>query len=248
MTALYVFWIRQVKKYLRSPTRIFGALGQPLLFLISLGFGLGGAIPSVGGVSYLSYLIPGIVGLSILFTSFFSGIELISDRRFGFLKETLVAPVGRMWIFLGQAFGGASIATMQGFLVLVISFLFGFKIASFIGLILAIITMFAISLLFTMLGLILATHIRDFQSFPIIINFVVFPIFFLSGAIFPLTNIPKALLYVTKINPLGYGIDMLRSSLIGSSAYSFGFSATIFAALLAIVIWWGTVRFNKLTA
>lgn len=247
MIAIYVFWIRQVKKYLRSPARVFGSLGQPILFLISLGFGLSGAVGQVGDVSYLDYLVPGIVGLTVLFSSMFSGIELISDRRFGFLRETLVAPVRRVWIFLGMALGGATISTMQGILVLLISLLFGFSPASFMGILGGIGIMFLVALLFTMIGLSLATRLRDFQSFPLIINFIIFPLFFLSGAIFPLDSIPPALAVVTRLNPLTYGVDLLRSLMIGQAFMPEWIGITVILGLLGVFVLLGNRLFNRLT-
>lgn len=248
MIALYVFWIRQVKKYLRSPARVFGSLGQPLLYLVALGFGLGTAVGTVDSdTSYLTFLVPGVIGLTVLFSSMFSGIELISDRRFGFLRETLVAPVRRFWVFMGMAIGGAIIATMQGFLVLILSLMFGFRPESWLIVPLALGVMFLIAMLFTMVGLMLATKIRDFQSFPLIINFVVFPLFFLSGAIFPLEGIPPGLDIVTKLNPLTYGIDLLRLLLIGNGFYQPLMTLSILISLLIIFGLWGKRLFNKMT-
>lgn len=248
MRALYIFWYRQVIKFLRTPVRIFGSLGQPLLYLIALGVGLSPAVPTVNGVAYINYLVPGIVGLTILFTSVFTGIELVSDRRFGFLKETLVAPVARIWIFIGKALGGATIATIQGILVLALSYLFGFRLHAFGGFLMALVAMFLIALLFTMLGLLLATFIRDFQTFPIIINFFILPLFFLSGAIFPLTNIPKSLVIVTRLNPLGYGIDLLRSYMAGGAYYAPLVSFGILIGLSVVILLIGVRRFNTMTA
>lgn len=248
MRAVYIFWYRQVIKFLRTPVRIFGSLGQPLLYLIALGVGLSAAVPTVNGVSYINYLVPGIVGLTILFTAVFTGIELVSDRRFGFLKETLVAPVARVWIYVGKALGGATIATIQGLLVVALSYLFGFRLHSFGLFLVSILVMLIIALLFTMLGLLLATFIRDFQTFPIIINFFILPLFFLSGAIFPLTNIPKSLVIVTKLNPLSYGIDLLRGYMSGASYYSHLLSLGILVGLCVIVLAVGVRRFNRMSA
>jgi len=247
MIALYVFWIRQVKKFFRVPARIFGSLGQPLLYLVALGLGLGSAVGSVGDTSYISYLVPGIMGLTVLFASMFSGIELITDRRFGFLRETLVAPVRRIWVYLGMAAGGATIATLQGMLVFFLGLLFGFSPASWWVALAAIPVMFLIALLFTMVALMMATKIRDFQSFPIIINFVIFPLFFLSGAIFPLEGIPKGLEVVTQLNPLTYGIDLLREVVVGAGFYSIGLGFAVLIGLNLLCIVWGAQLFKKMT-
>jgi ABC-2 type transport system permease protein len=247
MRALYIFWYRQVIKYLRTPARVFGSLGQPLLYLIALGVGLSPAVPSVNGVSYINYLVPGITGLTILFTSVFTGIELVSDRRFGFLKETLVAPVARVWIYLGKALGGATISVIQGLLVVALSYAFGFRLHHFGTFFLALLGMFLIAMLFTMLGLLLATFIRDFQTFPIIINFFILPMFFLSGSIFPLINIPTSLKIVTHINPLTYGTDLLRGYMAGGGYYSPLLSFGILVGLCLIVLAVGVRRFNRMS-
>jgi ABC-2 type transport system permease protein len=175
------------------------------------------------------------------------GIELVSDRRFGFLKETLVAPVARVWIYLGKALGGATIATIQGLLVVALSYLFGFRLHDFGGFLVSLVGMLLIAMLFTMLGLLLATFIRDFQTFPIIINFFILPLFFLSGAIFPLSNIPKSLKIVTLINPLTYGIDLLRGYMAGGAYYSPLLSFGILLGLCLVVLAIGVRRFNTMT-
>ena len=247
MIALYVFWIRQVKKFFRTPARIFGSLGQPLLYLVALGLGLGSAVGDVGGTSYIGYLVPGIMGLTVLFASMFSGIELIGDRRFGFLRETLVAPVRRVWVYLGMAAGGATIATLQGILVFFLGMLFGFSPVSWWGALAAIPVMFMIAMLFTMTGLMLATKIRDFQSFPIIINFVIFPLFFLSGAIFPLEGIPKGLEIIVRFNPLTYGIDLLRELVVSAGFYPAWVGFSVLFGLLILCGVWGTQLFKKMT-
>jgi ABC-2 type transport system permease protein len=247
MRAIYIFWYRQVIKFIRTPVRVFGSLGQPLLYLVALGLGLSGAVPEINGVRYINYLVPGIIALTLLFTSIFTGIELVSDRRFGFLKETLVAPVARVWIFIGKSLGGATISVIQGILVLALSYLFGFRLLSVGGLLLGLLVMFIISILFTMVGLLLATYIRDFQTFPIIINFLILPLFFLSGAIFPLTNIPKGLKLIVDINPLGYGIDLMRGVMSNASYHSHLLSFGVLVGLSVIFLILGTRRFNTMT-
>ncbi|MDE2589116.1 MAG: ABC transporter permease, partial [Patescibacteria group bacterium] len=127
MQAIYILWLRQIKRYLRSKSRIVGSLGQPALFLVALGFGFGPIFQKAGGGNYVDFLAPGVIAQGILFTAIFSGIELIWDRQFGFLKETLVAPVSRIEIMIGRTLGGATIATMQGIIVLILTLLLGFR-------------------------------------------------------------------------------------------------------------------------
>src|SRR5579862_5837852 len=128
MNAIYILWLRQIKRFVRSPSRIVGSLGQPLLFLIALGFGFGPTFQKAGGGSYIQYLAPGVISMGILFTAVFSGIEIIWDRQFGFLKETLVAPVSRLQIVLGRTLGGATVASIQGTVVFVVCVVAGFRL------------------------------------------------------------------------------------------------------------------------
>ena len=233
MTAIPIMWLRQVKRYLRSKARIVGSLGQPLLFLVALGFGFGPIYEKAGGGNYLEFLAPGVIAMSILFTSMFSGIEVIWDRRFGFLKETLVAPVSRISIMIGRTLGGATVAIMQGVIITLISFALGFRIHSFWALPIALLFMLLVALMFTALGTAIASRLEDMQAFPLIINLLIMPIFFLSGSLFPVTNLPRALDIVIRLNPLSYGVDGLRGALTG--AYQFGF-ALDFAVLAGATI------------
>jgi len=215
MKVIYILWLRQLKRYFRSKSRIIGALGQPLLFLFALGFGFGPVFELAGEGDYLQFLVPGIIAMSILFTSMFNGIEIIWDRQFGFLKETLVAPVSRVNIMLGRTLGGATVAIFQGIIILAISILIGFRFVSPAGLPLALLFMFLIALLFTALGTAIASVLEDLHGFQLITNFLVMPLFFLSGALFPIENLPAGVNALVLLNPLSYGVDGLRGSLIG---------------------------------
>lgn len=246
LSVVYIFWLRQVKRYLRNKPRIIGSVGQPLMFLIALGFGLNPIFEKAMQVSYIQFLVPGVIGLTLLFTAMFSGIELIWDRRFGFLKETLVAPIPRFSIMLGKTLGGATVAVLQGILVFLLSFIFGFHLVNPWLIPLWLVGAYLISILFTALGLAIATQLDDTSSFPLIINFVMFPLFFLSGALFPLDNLPSGLDLATKLNPLTYGIDAMRYSLIGEAHNSMflDFGVLILVSLLIISI--GSYLFSKI--
>ena len=173
MGIIYTMWLRQLKKYWRSKPRIIGSLGQPLLFLFALGFGFGPIYAKAGGGNYLQFLAPGIICMSILFSAIFAGIEVIWDKQFGFLKETLVAPVSRFKIMLGRTLGGATVATLQGFLVLLITFLIGFRPVNLLSIPLALVFMFTTALLFTALGTAIASKLEDMQGFQLIMNFLI---------------------------------------------------------------------------
>jgi ABC-2 type transport system permease protein len=226
---------------------MIGALGQPLLFLFALGFGLGPIYAQAGGGDYIQFLAPGVIGMTILFTAMFSGIEVIWDKQFGFLKETLVAPVPRLHIMLGKTLGGATIAMFQGIIVFIITLIAGFR-PHLIYLPIALLFMFLIALLFTALGVAIASKLEDMQAFPIIMNFLIMPIFFLSGALFPLTNIPKALKIITAFNPLTYGIDGIRGALTLSYHFNPFLDFFVITILMILMTAIGTYFFSKIEA
>ena len=246
MKTIYILWIRQIKRYIRSKSRIFGALGQPVLFLISLGYGLGPVFQKAGEGNYLQFIAPGIIGMSIIFTSVFSGIEIIWDRQFGFLKETLVAPVSRFNIMLGRTLGGATVATIQGIIVFFISVLVGFRPTNIYLIFPAFLIMFIIALLFTAVGTAIASQLEDMQGFQLIVNFLIMPIFFLSGAVFPLEGSPKLLMAIVKIDPLSYGIDALRSLLIGSSHFGMLLDISVLLSITLFFILVGSYFFSRI--
>ena len=240
-------WLRQLKRYFRSKSRIIGSLGQPLLFLVALGFGLGPVFQKAGQGNYLEFLAPGIVAMSILFLSVFNGVEVIWDRQFGFLKETMVAPVPRWQIMLGRTLGGATVGIMQGIIVFLLSMVVGFRPAyGFWQLALAFVFMALIALLFTALGTAIASVLEDMHGFQLIMNFLVMPIFFLSGALFPLENLPKAISIVTAFDPLSYGVDGLRGTLVNGAHYGLGPDFLILGAVTIIFISIGSYLFSKI--
>src|SRR5438552_2645778 len=210
-----ILWLRQLKRYVRSKPRMIGSLGQPILFLVALGFGLGPVFQKAGQGNYLNFIAPGIIGMSILFTGVFSGIEVIWDRQFGFLKETLVAPVSRASIMIGRTLGGATVAAIQGTIVFVMALAVGFRPTTWSALPVVLGVMLLVGFFFTALGTAIASVLEDMQGFQIIMNFLIMPIFFLSGALFPLAGLPKAFAAVAIVNPLAYGVDALRAVLIG---------------------------------
>lgn len=246
MKKIYILWLRQIKKYLRSKSRMIGSLGQPLLFLLAMGYGLNSVFQQAGQGSYLNFLSPGIIAMGIIFTAIFSGMEVIWDRQFGFLKETLAAPISRFNIMIGRTLGGATVATMQGILVLLLSLIFGFRPVSWFAIIPAIGVMFLIAILFTSLGTMIASLLEDMQGFHLIMNFLVMPIFFLSGALFPLQGLPKALLIIVRLDPLSYGIDALRIILINVGHYGLGTDITILGGVTLIFLWLGSHFFKKI--
>jgi len=246
MSAIYILWLRQLKRYLRSRSRIIGSLGQPVLFLIALGFGFGPIYQKAGQGNYIQFLAPGIIAMSILFTSIFSGIEIIWDRQFGFLKETLVAPVSRVEIMIGRTLGGATVSSIQGMIVLLISMLVGFKPQSVFHIFLALIVMILTAILFTALGTAIASLLDDMQGFQLIMNFLIMPLFFLSGALFPLKGLPTFLVIITSIDPLSYGVDGLRATLTGTSHFGLPIDIFLLGTGVVILLAIGSYLFSKI--
>ena len=214
---IYILWLRELKRYVRSRAQIIASLAQPMMYLMILGFGLSPVFQQAGQGSYLQFMAPGVIGMGILFTSIFSGIGLLWDRQFGFLKETLVAPVPRLHIMMGRTLGGATVAMIQGTLVLGVCLVAGFRPASLLAIPEALLFMALVAVVFSALGTIIGSSLKDMQGFQLIMNFLVLPIFFLSGALYPLNNLPRPLAAATRLDPLTYGVDGIRGALIGLS-------------------------------
>jgi ABC-2 type transport system permease protein len=242
---IYIMWLRQIKRYWRSKARMIGSLAQPLLFLVALGFGFGPIFQKAGGGDYMEFLAPGIIAMSILFTAMFNGIEIIWDRQFGFLKETLVAPVSRYKIMFGRTLGGATVAFFQGVIVFLISLLIGFHVTNVSMTLVAFVFMFLIAMLFTAFGTAVASKLEDMQAFPLIINFIIMPLFFLSGALFPLDSLPTSLSIITKLNPLSYGVDGIRGALTGVSHLGMFFDFGVIIIITFLITLIGSYLFSK---
>jgi ABC-2 type transport system permease protein len=246
VTAIYILWLREVKRYLRSRPQIIASLAQPLLYLLVLGFGLGSVFQSAGQGSYIQFIGPGVIAMGILFTSIFSGIGLLWDRQFGFLKETLVAPVPRLHIMAGRTLGGATIAMIQGTLVLVVCMIAGFRPQSVAAIPMALMFMALTALVFAALGTAIGSTLKDMQGFQLIMNFMVMPIFFLSGALFPLSNLPTALTIATRLDPMAYGVDGLRAAFIGISQIGVATDAIVLAVVATLFLILGARAFARI--
>jgi len=246
MNAIYILWLRQLKRYLRSRARVIGSLGQPLLFMVALGFGFGPIYRRAGGGDYIEFLAPGIIGMAILFTGMFAGIEVIWDRQFGFLKETLVAPVSRASIMIGRTLGGATVAAIHGTIVFVMALAVGFRPTTWSALPVVLGVMLLVGFFFTALGTAIASVLEDMQGFQIIMNFLIMPIFFLSGALFPLAGLPKAFAAVAIVNPLAYGVDALRAVLIGDVNFGIWLDFGVLAGAAAVILAIGAYLFSKI--
>ena len=239
-------WLREVRRFIRSKSRIVGALGQPVLFLIALGYGLGPVFAKAGQGNYLEFIAPGIIGMSIIFTAIFNGMQIIWDRQFGFLKETMVAPVSRLSVMFGRTLGGATAASTQGTLVLLIAIVAGFRPVSWLGIVPALVVMLLIALLFSALGIAVAAQLKDMQGFQLIMNFLVMPLFFLSGALFPLNNVPPALFFVARLDPLSYGVDALHYFLLGTATFPLLLDISVLVGVTALFLALGSYFFSRM--
>jgi len=217
LRGFYTLWLREVKRYLRDRVRIVSSFVTPLLWLVIFGTGVRLQLP-IPGLNYQQYIFPGIIGQTLLFTSMFMGISVLWDREFGFMKEILVAPISRTSVFLGKMIGDSTDAVIQGVIVFVLGLLLGIKLNLFMFL-----ELLPVMLLITFglvsIGLTLASFMGSLEGFGTIQSFINLPLFFLSGALFPLrgTGIPSWLQIASKLNPLTYGVDTLRSIVLGSA-------------------------------
>jgi len=220
--AIYVMWLRQMKRFVRSKSRLVATFIQPLFFLAILGTGLRGAVISGMDSDYMTFIAPGIVAMSILFSSMFTGVAVLWDKQFGFLQEVLVAPISRFSIIFGRTLGGATTALIQGFIILAIAVGLGVRPDSILGMLLTIVFMIVIAFTAVGFGLAVASKMSDFQGFQIIMNLIILPLFFLSTAFFPIAtneNIPQVIVYLSFVNPLFFMVDGIRGSLTGVNNY-----------------------------
>jgi len=245
--AVYVLWLRQIKRFLRAPSRIIGFIVQPLFLLLVLGLGLGGAIFPGLTTGYLNFLAPGVIAMAVLLSSIFTGVSVLWDRQFGFLQEVLVAPVSRFSIILGRTLGGATMALVQGFVILGISLVIGVTITSVSGLALTVLIMVLLSFTAVGFGLIIASLLRDFEGFQVLMNLILTPLFFLSTAFFPIgSSFPAWLRTVVLLNPLVYMVDGLRGSLTQANMlFSPWLDLAAIAVMCVIVMVLGSFLFSR---
>ncbi len=219
MRGIYIIWLREFKRFWRDRARRIGGFAQPIMYLALLGVGMQSAFKVFGGgdVPYIKFMFPGILGLTVLFTSVFSAISIIWDREFGFLKEVLVSPVPRSSVALGKIIGGSTTALIQGAIFLILAFtpwVYGFSLDTLWKVLAVMPLIILLSLSLTSLGVAVAARMTSMEGFPIIMNFLLMPMFFLSGAFFPLQGLPRWMDVLTKIDPLTYGVDALRGIML----------------------------------
>ncbi|MEM5834827.1 MAG: ABC transporter permease [Candidatus Aenigmatarchaeota archaeon] len=242
LEGIYTIWLREIKRYLRDRARIVSSIVQPLLFLVVLGGGF--SFVRISELNYQTFLFPGIVVISLVGVSIASGISVIWDREFGFLKEILVSPISRTSIFAGKALGSCTVALIQGIIILSLSFILGIHV-TFYSFLITIALMAVISLGLVSVGLIIASLIETMESFGLIMNFIIFPLIFLSGAFFPIQEAPEWLKFISYLNPLTYGVEAVRFILIGLSSIPFYTSLVVICTFSFTMILLGGVAFSK---
>jgi ABC-2 type transport system permease protein len=220
LRAIYIIWYRDILRFWRDRMCLLGSLAQPLLFLIVFGTGLSSALQGAGGgfgggagggvsLSYTQFIFPGIIGMSILFSAIFGAMSIVWDREFGFLKEVLVAPIDRSAVAIGKSLGGATQAMVQGVILLVLAPVVGVKL-TITSVVLVILLSFLLAFSLSSLGVLIASRMKSMQGFQVVMNFLMMPIFFLSGSLFPLQGLPDWMTFLTRIDPASYGMDPLR--------------------------------------
>jgi ABC-2 type transport system permease protein len=247
--AIYVIVLREFKRFFRQRGRLLVTIARPLLWLFIVGAGFGSLIDADEPGNYLRFILPGIVGMTILFSSVFSTISVVWDREFGFLREMLVAPVSRVTIVMGKLFAGSSLSLFQGTMLLIVAPFLGIEmtLTKFISMFLL---MGLVSLAITAFGLVIASFLTSLEGFNVIMNFIVLPMFFLSGALYPINTLPSFLIKLSYINPLCYGVDSFKHILLadgGTLTAEFPlYVDIIFVAVFAVVmIITASLAFNR---
>jgi ABC-2 type transport system permease protein len=213
LRVVYIIWLREFKNFIREPTRLVGMIGQPLLYLLIVGQGIAAGMSlksGQGAVGYMQFMYPGILGMSVLFTSVFSAVSIIWDREFGFLKEVLVAPVPRWGVAVGKILGGATVAMMQSVILIALAPVAGVGLSPLVVVELLLLC-FLMSIAITSLGVFVAATMRSMQGFQMLMNLLIMPLYFLSGAMFPIISAPLWMRVLMAVDPLTYGVDALRN-------------------------------------
>ncbi len=233
LRGVYTIWYRDILRFWHDKMRMAGSITFPLLFLFVFGSGLSSRMGSLGpGVDYVQFIFPGIIGMTVLMSSFMAGISVVWDREFGFLKEVLVAPISRASVAIGKTLGAATVALLQGMIILLLAPLVGVSFSAWTILaLLPLMLLLAVSM--GSLGILLATRIRSMEAFQAVMQMLMFPIVFLSGVFFPLEGLPAWMNVVVKINPATYGIAPIRQVVLGATAGS-TFAINLFGHTLSL--------------
>ncbi|MBL7169991.1 MAG: ABC transporter permease [Candidatus Aenigmarchaeota archaeon] len=244
MEAVYTVWLREMIRYFRAKERIVGSIAMPLFWLLIFGGSMSSSVSLISGIDYRTFITPGILAMTLVFTSVFSGISVIWDRELGFMKEMLIAPVSRTSIMIGKALGSSTASLIQATVVLIISIIIGVKISatSFLLLIPGMI-LFALGMVG--IGISIASVLKNMEGFHLIVNFLVMPMFFLSGALFPISNLPSWLKIITYIDPMTYAVELFRYTITGVSTFNPMLSFGVISGFTFLMIFLGGYLFSR---
>ena len=244
LDGLYALWYREFKVFLREKSRIVSSLFTPLLWIVVFGGGLGSSV-SLGGTNYQVFIFPGILTMTILFSSIFFGLYIVWDKKIDFFKEVLVAPLSRLTIFAGKTLGGCTDALIQGSLMLAFGVILGISY-SVQMVVQAIIFMLVLAAAVVSIGLIIGSFMESPEGFNLIISFLVFPLFFLSGALFPIDNLPSWLRAFTALNPVTYAVDGMRGVMLGMSTFPVMMDFGVLLGFAVVMIVIGSIAFSRM--
>jgi ABC-2 type transport system permease protein len=242
---IYAVWLREAKIYVREKERLISSVISPLLWIFAFGAGVGSTVTTISGYSYQVFIYPGIAVMAVLFTSLFYGVYIIWDRKLDFLKEVLVAPVSRASVFAGKVLGGATDAMVQGIFLLIIGLFIGVPLAPLV-LIQAFFMLLLISIAMVSIGLVIGANLKSPEGFSLVINFVMWPMFFFSGALFPVGNLPSWLEGATYVNPLTYGVDALRGIILGINHFPVYYDTAIMLLFALLAMGAGILSFRRM--
>ena len=251
LKGIYALWYRETKVFQREQSRIVASIVNPILWFLIIGGGLGSTV-SIEGINYQTFIFPGVLIQTVLFSSIFFGVYIVWDKKIDFLKEVIVSPMGRTSIFIGKMIGGSTDTILQIFILFIVGFLF-FSAGLMPGvhldplsLILSLVFLLVTTFAMTSLGLILGSQMESPEGFQLVGSFVIFPMFFLSGALFPINNLPKWLAPFVFLDPVTYSVDGLRGVLIGTSNFPIIYDFTIIMLFCAAMVLIGTYAFKKM--
>ncbi len=245
LEGIYAVWLREAKIYVREKERLISSAISPLLWIFGFGAGIGSTVESVQGFSYMVFIYPGILVMTVLFTSLFYGIYIIWDRKLDFLKEVLVAPVPRASVFAGKMLGGVTDAMVQVIFLLIIGIIINAPLSP-ISIIQAFLMLLLISIAMVSIGLVIGANLQSPEGFSLVINFVMWPLFFFSGALYPVSKLSPWLAYATSINPLTYGVDALRGIVLGTHQFPIYLDVAVMLVFAVIAMGLGVLSFRRM--
>ncbi|KPQ44401.1 MAG: multidrug ABC transporter permease [Candidatus Methanoperedens nitroreducens] len=242
---IYAVWLREAKIYIREKERLISSVISPLLWIFGFGAGLGSTVEMISGYPYQIFIYPGIMVMTVLFTSLFYGVYIIWDRKLDFLKEVLVAPISRASVFAGKMLGGATDAMVQVIYLIIIGFFISIPFTPLV-ILEAFLMLLLISIAMVSIGLVIGANLKSPEGFSLVINFVMWPMFFFSGALFPVSNLAPWLSAVTYINPLTYGVDAMRGIILGINHFPILLDAGVLVLFATIIMGIGILSFRRM--